>query len=79
MGSLIVPSIILYWYFSLQYLRIPAARHHGESGECTYFDDNEQRTIFVTLSVILPFFQIRLENNSDYVTISWIISIYYIR
>lgn len=60
-------------------MRIPAARHHGERGECTYFDDNEQRTIFVALPVILPFFQIRLENNSDYVTISWIIDIYYIR
>jgi len=64
-GSFIVPSIILYSCSSLQKARIPAARHHGESGECTYFELGEQMTILCILSVIARSFQLILENPTD--------------
>ncbi len=68
-GSFIVPSTTLYCCFLLQYVRIPAARHQGAKGECTYLDAIEHRTILLILSVFLSFFQIILENIADYDTI----------
>ena len=44
---------------------MPAARHQGARGECTYFDAREQSAILLILSVFVTFFQIILENTAD--------------
>ena len=62
-------------WFLWQNSLMPAARHQGARGECTYFEAMEQRTILLILSVFIPFFQIILENTADCAKINWTIII----